>query len=66
MGVSKDERFENDMTKSGKRCPNESCKDFKEDLEKVSGEKRYTCHYCGAIFEYDEEDKANAWFEGFK
>ena len=55
------ERFENDMTRSGCFCPKDG-----NELEKVSQENRYTCHYCGGIYELDEEGKVKeGWFEGF-
>lgn len=61
MGLSQDERFENDMTKTGKFCPSDS-----HELEKVTGENRYTCHFCGGIFQLDEKGQVcEGWFEGF-
>ena len=62
MGLSEDERLANDLTKSGKFCP--TCK---QELEKVSGEPRHTCHWCGGIFLINEEGKVEeVWFEGFE
>lgn len=64
MGVDlpEDERYANDMTKTGKFCPSDS-----NELEKVSNEDRYTCHWCGGIFKIDEKGKIyDTWFEGFK
>lgn len=49
----------NDMTKSGQFCPKDG-----NEMEKVSGHNRYTCHWCGGIREYDKEGKESVWFEG--
>ena len=52
----------NDMTKTGKFCPNDQ-----NELEKVSGEDRHTCHWCGGIFIIDEKGEIKeVWFDGFK
>ena len=59
MGLLYSQDESNDMTKSGEYCP----KDHNE-MEKVSGFRRYTCHWCGGILEYDEEGKKSVWFEG--
>ena len=61
VGLSEDERLANDMTQTGKFCP--SCK---KELEKVSGEARYTCHWCGGIFILGVDGNVEeVWFEGF-
>ena len=60
LDIPQDERFANDMTKSGEFCPNDN-----HEMEKVSGHDRYTCHWCGGILEY-EEGKKKVWFEGTK
>ncbi len=35
------------MTKSGRYCINDG-----QELEKVSGEARWTCHTCGAVWSF--------------
>lgn len=37
----------NDMTKTGVWCINNDG----HEMEQVTGENRYTCHYCGAVIE---------------
>lgn len=62
MDLPQDERDANDMTKTGKFCPKDG-----EELEKVSEENRYTCHYCGGIFQLGKEGGIEAgWFDGFE
>lgn len=65
LDLSKDERLANDMTATGKFCPSPTCKDMKNEMEKVSSEERYTCHYCGGVVEYDEKGNIQeVWFTG--
>lgn len=53
------------MTATGKFCPSPTCKDMKNEMEKVSSEERYTCHYCGGVVEYDEKGNIQeVWFTG--
>ena len=60
LGLSEDERLANDMMKTGRFCPNDN-----EELEKVSAEDRYTCHWCGGIFRINEEGQIiEVWFKG--
>ena len=65
MGLSEDEKLSNDMTKTGRFCPSPTCKNLKNEMEKVSSEERYTCHYCGGTVEYDEKGEIKeVWFTG--
>lgn len=59
MDLSKDEKLKNDLTKSGVFCKKDG-----HEMEKVSNELRYTCHWCGGIIEHDKEGKETYWFEG--
>lgn len=62
MDLPQDEKFKNDMTNSGKFCPNDN-----HELEKVSNEERHTCHWCGGIFIIDEKGTIKeVWFKGFE
>ena len=54
---SKDES--NDMTKSGEFCPNDG-----HEMEKVSANNRFTCHWCGGILEYEDDGKKKVWYKG--
>lgn len=47
------------MTHSGVFCKKDA-----NEMEKVSGELRYTCHWCGGIVEHDKDGKEIYWFEG--
>lgn len=47
------------MTASGQFCPNDQ-----NELEKVSGEDRHTCHWCGGIFIIKDGKVEEVWFEG--
>lgn len=60
MGLSEDEKLENDMTKTGHFCPSDQY-----ELEQVTGENRYTCHFCGGVFTVEEGKIKADWFEGF-
>ena len=44
MDIFESQRSANDMTKSGQFCPNDN-----KEMERVSGEWTYTCHYCGRV-----------------
>lgn len=67
MGLSSDEKLQNDLTKSGVFCPSDECSGKNHEMEKVSSELRYTCHWCGGVIEHDEQGKiTGSWFEGFK
>ena len=59
MDLSDDEKLANDMMKSGIFCKKDG-----QEMEKVSGELRYTCHWCGGVVEYDEKGNEIEWFEG--
>ena len=62
MDLPEDKRAANDMTRSGQFCPNDG-----EELERVSGEERHTCHFCGGIWLIDEKGKIKeVWFKGFE
>ena len=62
MDLPEDERYANDMTRTGRFCPNDG-----EELEKVSNEDRHTCHWCGGIFKINEKGEVyEKWFEGFE
>jgi transposase-like protein len=62
MALSEDEKYENDMTRTGKYCP--TCD---KELEKVSEEDRYTCHWCGGVFIIALDGTLEeTWFEGFE
>lgn len=62
MGLSEDEKLKNDMTRTGKFCPNDNY-----ELEKVSNEDRHTCHWCGGIFIINEKGETKeVWFKGFE
>lgn len=51
----------NNMCNTGKYCP--SCE---KELEKVSGEERYTCHWCGGTFILGVDGQVEeVWFDGF-
>ena len=61
MGLSEDEKLQNDLTKTGLYCPKDG-----NELEQVSAEDRHTCHWCGGIFKIDEKGKVyDTWFDGF-
>ena len=47
MDLPKAERDANDMTVTGVWCINNDG----HQMERVTGEERYTCHYCGAVIE---------------
>ena len=67
MGLFEDEKLANDLTKSGVYCPSETCTGLKHEMERVSSELRFTCHWCGGVVEYDEKGNiTESWFEGFK
>ena len=61
MGLSEDERLANDLTRTNQFCPKDG-----SELERVSQENRYTCHYCGGIFQLGEKGIEAGWFEGFE
>lgn len=61
MDLPESEKLKNDMTRTGQFCPND-----KHELEKVSNEDRYTCHWCGGIFIIEKDTIKEAWFEGFE
>ena len=67
MDIPKDERTANDMTNTGVICPSETCKENNHQMEQVSSELRYTCHWCGGVVEYDKKGNIKeSWFAGFK
>lgn len=67
MDIPKDERAENDMTRTGVICPSKTCGGLNHEMEQVTGETRYTCHWCGGVVEYDQKGNiTESWFEGFK
>lgn len=67
MDIHENERVANDMTASGVICPSQTCNGLNHEMEKVSSELRYTCHWCGGVVEYDEKgNETGRWFEGFK
>lgn len=53
----------NDMMKSETHCINDG-----EEMERVSGSDRYTCHYCGSVWEINRDEgkvkKVEVIFEG--
>ena len=68
MDVFGYEKHDVDMTKSGRYCFGDGYQ-----LEKVTGEERYTCHMCGATYTYEKYDKTTGdgqtgsigiWFQG--
>lgn len=62
LGLPQDERFRNDMTKTGRFCP----KDGRE-MELVSNSTMHVCHWCGGQFKIDEKGEiTEVQFEGFE
>jgi hypothetical protein len=60
MDISDSEKLKNDMMRSGKFCLNDNT-----ELEKVSEENRFVCHFCGGVFELDNTGNVvNGWFGG--
>ena len=52
VDIPKDERNANDMMETGVWCINAKVRpECNIQMERVSGEERYTCHYCGAVIE---------------
>ena len=62
MALSENEKKLNDMTHTGKFCPN--CPDH--EMEQVSKSEVYVCHWCGGQFEIKEGEVKDSQFEGFK
>ncbi len=61
MDIPEDERFKNDMTRTGRFCP----KDPEWELEIVSASDMHVCHYCGGQFRINEKGKiTEVQFEG--
>lgn len=65
MDILQTQRTANDLSKSGKFCFQDG-----NELEIVSETTRYTCHFCGGVYETHEEKgqlvKIEVHFEGFK
>jgi len=62
MDVPQDERFANDMTKTGRYCPKDN-----NELEIVSASDMHVCHWCGGQFRIDEKGEVKeVQFEGFE
>ena len=63
MDIFQDERNENDKMKTETHCINDG-----EEMESISGSDRYTCHYCGSVWEINREEgkvtKVEVIFEG--
>ena len=68
MAIPENKATENDMTESGRFCFADG-----NQLEKVTGEERYSCHYCGGTYTYEEYKNAKEdgrvadigiWFKG--
>ena len=62
MDISKNERTQNDMTRTGKFCPNDN-----HEMELVSDSQMHVCHWCGGQFKIDEKGQiTEVQFEGFE
>ena len=60
MDLSQDEKFKNDMTRTGRFCPKD-----KSELEVVSGSDMHVCHWCGGQWRFDEKGNiTDIQFEG--
>ena len=63
MDILQTKRDENDMMKTETHCINDG-----QEMERISDSNRYTCHYCGSVWEIDREkgkvSKVEVIFEG--
>ena len=62
MDIPEDERFANDMTKTGIHCPKDG-----NEMERVSASDMHVCHWCGGQWRIDEKGQVKeVQFEGFE
>ena len=62
MGLSESEKFENDMTKTGRFCPKDNW-----EMEIVSASDMHVCHWCGGQFRINEKGQIEeVQFDGFE
>lgn len=63
MDILQTQRDENNQMKTETHCINDG-----EEMESISGSNRYTCHYCGSVWEIDREkgkvSRVEVIFEG--
>lgn len=51
MDIFQTKRDENNMMETGIYCLNDG-----KQMEQVTGEIRYTCHFCGSVWEIEREN----------
>ena len=63
MDILQAKRDENNMMKTETHCINDG-----QEMERVSQSDRYTCHYCGSVWEINRAEgkvtKVEVIFEG--